>query len=346
MAGATRKDVAARAGVSTAVVSYVVNGGPRPVAEQTRARVMAAVRELNYRPNTVARSLRTARTRAVGLVIPDASNTFFAQLARDIEMAAFGHDVTMLLGNSGDDPELERRYLETFVDRRVDGLILAPTGSGQSTEALEGTRLPVVVIDRELPGVSASVVAVDNHHGGYRATRHLIEHGHRRIAIVTGPASASSASERRRGWLAAMSESDLDVTGLEIQTSFTRSEAYDAVRERLARADRPSAIFASADEQAFGIYRAAADLGIRIPDDLAVVSFDGSDSAPFFVPTLTAVHQPTGEIARRAVQALIDHITDPTRTHTREILGVNLVVRSSCGCDAGSAATRKPSPTT
>lgn len=330
---ATRNDVAMRAGVSTAVVSYVLNSGPRPVAERTRERVLAAVRELNYHPNGVARSLRTSRTRAVGLVIPDVANSFFAQLAREIEVASFEQDLTMLLGNAMDDPRRELQYIQTFVERRVEGLILAPTGrSLESARALVRAKVPAVVIDRDLPGSPGSTVIVDNHHGGYLATRHLIDHGHERIAILSGPGEVASAAERRRGWAQAMDEAGLPVEDLAIEIAFTREAAYQAALELLGSARRPSAIFASADEQALGLYRAAAEHGIRVPADLAVVSFDSSDAAPYLVPALTAVHQPTSAIAARAVAVLAEQIADADRAPSRDTLPVKLAVRGSCGC--------------
>lgn len=328
----TRNDVALRAGVSTAVVSYVLNSGPRPVAETTRKRVLAAVRELNYHPNGVARSLRTSRTRAVGLVIPDVANSFFAQLAREIEVAAFEQDVTMLLGNAMDDPRRELQYIQTFVERRVEGVILAPTGhSLESGRALVRAKLPAVVIDRDLPGSPGSTVIVDNHHGGYLATRHLLDHGHERIAILSGPADVASAAERRRGWARAMEEVGLPLE-LAMEIPFTREAAYRAARGLLRSARPPTAIFASSDEQALGLYRAAAENGIRVPTDLAIVSFDSTDAAPYLVPALTAVHQPTSAIAARAVEVLIEQIADADRTPSRDTLPVELVVRDSCGC--------------
>lgn len=343
----TRNDVATRAGVSTAVVSYVLNDGPRPVAEQTRARVLAAMRDLNYHPNGVARSLRTARTRAVGLVVPDVANAFFAQLAREIEVAAFAQDVTMLLGNAMDDPRRELQYVQTFVERRVEGLVLAPSGESlETSRALLRARMPVVVVDRDLPGSPGSTVVVDNHHGGYLATRHLIDHGHRRVAILSGPAEVTSAAERRRGWAQAMDEAGLPTQGLAIDIAFTRESAYRVALELLGTADRPTALFATADEQALGIFRAAAARGLAVHRDLAVVSFDSTDAAPYLVPALTAVHQPTDAIAARAVEVLLAQITDPDRPPSRDTLPVELVVRDSCGCgDTGRTAAAEPAGT-
>jgi LacI family transcriptional regulator len=221
----------------------------------------------------------------------------------------------------------------------VEGLILAPTGqSVESTRTLLRAKVPVVVVDRDLPGSPGSTVLVDNHHGGYLATRHLIDHGHRRIAILSGPADVSSAAERRRGWAQAMDEAGLQTEGLAFDIAFTRESAYQVALQLLGAGDPPTALFATADEQALGLFRAAAERGLRVPHDLAVVSFDSTDAAPYLVPALTAVHQPTDAIAARAVAVLLAQIEDPERAPTRDSLPVELVVRGSCGCGEPLAA--------
>jgi LacI family transcriptional regulator len=338
---ATRAEVAKRAGVSPAVVSYVINGGPRRVAPETAARVRQAIADLHYTPNAIARSLRTAKSSAFGLIVPDVSNAFFAQLAREIEVAAFAADATLLLGNAMDDAEREYRYIQAFVERRVDGLIVAPTGRNlMSVEALQAAQMPVVVVDRDMPNNVGSTVVVDNNHGGYLATRHLLEHGHERVAIIAGPDDAMSAVERHRGWAQAMSEAGRPVDGLAVHVPFSRSAAHAAALELFDRPDRVSAVFLSSDEHALGVYRALTELGLRIPDDVAVASFDSSDGAPYFVPALTAVHQPTAQIAARVLEVLKEHAGDPDRFPTRDILPVQLVVRRSCGCPDSPSTSR------
>lgn len=330
----TRADVALRAGVSPAVVSYVINGGPRNVAPATRSRVLEAIRELNYTPNAVARSLRAARTRTVGLVIPDVSNGFFAQLAREIEVAAFDQDATILLGNAMDDESREDHYVRTFIERRVDGLIVAPTGSRPSwVDSLRHARMPTVIIDRDATSTTASSVVVDNFHGGYLATRHLLEHGRQRVAAVAGPLDVTSASERHRGWAQAMREAELDTDGLAVHVPFSREAGYHAALELFSSPSRPDAAFLSSDEHAVGVYRALYELGLSIPVEVAVASFDSSFAAPYMTPPLTAVHQPAAEIAARAVSVLFEIQEDTGRVPTREVLPVDLETRRSCGCN-------------
>jgi LacI family transcriptional regulator len=331
----TRNDVARRAGVSTAVVSYVLNDGPRPVAPATRARVLEAISDLGYRPNGVARSLRTKRTRAIGLILPDIANSFFAQLSREVELAAFARGFTLLVGNAMDESARELLYAHAFVERRVDGVVVVSAGEDVGAiKVLAAADMALITIDRSVPGAGVSSVHVDNRHGGYLATKHLIEHGHRRIACLAGPDTVNNAVERRRGWEAALQEAGLSAPdGLAMASeSFSREAAYRSTRKVLGRRNPPTAIFAGADEQALGVYRAAAATGRRVPDDLAVVSFDSAETAPYLVPGLTAVRQPVALMAGLAMDRLVAQLSDLSGPPTQDTLSVDLVVRGSCGC--------------
>lgn len=330
----SRNDVARRAGVSTAVVSYVVNDGPRRVAPATKERVLRAIEELGYRPNLVARSLRMNRTRAIALIVPDMADAFFAQLAREIQVTGFDRGFTLLLANAMDDPAKELGHVRAFVERRADGIILAPTGIARDGVDLVATSgLASVIVDRDMPGSQCSSVVVDNHHGGYLATRHLIEHGHTNIGCIGGPAGIAIANDRTRGWRQALREAGVEpAEGMELHSTFSRYSAYLDTLRMLRGTHPPSAIFACADEQALGVYRAAATAGVRIPDDLAIVSFDSAPAAPYLAPALTAIRQPITQIADVAVRRLLEHMDTPGRPPTRDNLPVELVVRGSCGC--------------
>jgi LacI family transcriptional regulator, galactose operon repressor len=341
----TRDDVARSAGVSTAVVSYVVNGGPRPVSEATRSRVERAIRDLGYRPNGIARALVTQRSNALALVVPDAVNPFFAQLAQTVEVASFSRGYTLLIGNAQDDPEVELSYVRTFLERGVDGVIVAPSASAENTgKLLASAATPTVVIDRAFRPDQFDTVVVDNALGGHLATTHLIQHGHRIIACLAGPRELPTARDREYGWHRALRDASEDgYTGPSVSTSFSRQAAYEATLDLLSRRPTPTAIFATADEHALGIYRAAAELGRRIPEDLAVVSFDNADAARFAVPALTTVHQPLEQMAERAVALLLARLSDPKSPPNHERLPVQLVPRGSCGCpDVGP--TGQPAP--
>jgi len=199
----TRNDVARRARVSPGVVSYVLNDGPRPVAKETRKRVLDAVKELGYRPDGLARSLRIGRTRTLGLVLPDASNPFFAELARAIENAAYARGHAVMVCNSADDSTREHTYIQSLADRRIDGLILISATSSQDLSDVTGISIPVVALDRSPDESPISTIRSDNEHGAYLGATHLIGHGHRRIAFVGGT-DLGVTDARRRGWRRAL----------------------------------------------------------------------------------------------------------------------------------------------
>jgi LacI family transcriptional regulator len=328
----TRNDVARVAGVSSAVVSYVMNGGPRRVSPATAQRVREAIQELNYRPNGVARALATNRTWALALIVPDNANSYFAMLAQLIETAAFERGYTLLLGNTMEDADREQSYVETFLQRGVDGLIVAPTSvPGPGLGDLARGSSPVVLIDRDGDRDDLPHVTVENEAGGFIATQHLLEHGHRRVACLAGPVSVSNARKRREGWHRAMTAAGHDTDALTVSTDYSRAHAYRSTLEILQGKEPPTAIFATADEQALGVYRAVRELGAHIPDDVAVVSFDSADTAPYINPGLTAVSQPLELMATVAVERLVQQL-GVAREVTRDVLPVELVVRGSCGC--------------
>lgn len=330
----TRRDVARLAGTSEAVVSYVLNDGPRGVAPATKERVLSAVAELGYRPNAVARSLRMQRTMTFGLVVPDNSNPFFAELARSIEEVGFEYGYTMLLGNATDDEEREAAYVRTLLDRQVDGLMLAPShGASTWTAELSEATVPRLVLDRELPIPNAAHVIVDNAAGGYAATRHLVEHGRRRIGCLAGIAGAHPTVDRVAGWQRALREADIDPAAMPIMhTPFGREHGYLGGRRLLADIASLDALFVASDEQAIGLLRAAAELGVKVPDDLAICAFDGIGASAYTVPSLTTVRQPLEEIGRHAVEWLVAQVADRDRPPSRVVLDTTLVLRGSCGC--------------
>lgn len=331
---ATRADVAAAAGVSPAVVSYVLNSGPRPVSEPTRRRVLRSVAELGYRPNHAARSLRLRRTSTIGLLVPDNVNPFFAELAKAVEDDAFGRGYAILLGSSSDDRQREDAYLRAFLDRQVDGLMVVTVTGRAHLDRLDliaesGT--PVVLLDRPPRHTRLPSVAVDNVGGARAGTAHLVEHGHRHIACVTGPRGLRASAERRAGWAAALRRAELPVRPeLALSAPFSR-EGGLAAAEALLRADpAPTAVFVGSDVQAVALLHAVRTRGRRVPDDLAVVSFDDTRESAYAQPPLTTVRQPVEQIARLGISRLLD----PAPAHERPgVVPYELIVRRSCGCD-------------
>lgn len=328
-----RIDVAKAAGTSPAVVSYVLNGGPRGVAPPTRARVLAAVEQLGYRPNGVARSLRMNRTMSLGLVLPDSSNPFFAELGRAIEDAAYARGYTLLIGNASERDERQTAYVRTFLQRQVDGLILAPAhGPIGCRDELASTRTPWVAVDRR-PAVNSSFpcVLVDNRGGARTATEHLLEHGRTRIGCIGGPEDVMPAADRVAGWRDAMTAAGRRPGTTVWHVPFGRRSGYLAARDILTTTDVDS-LFVASDEQALGVLRAAAELGLSCPDDVAIASFDGVPAAAYATPALTTMTQPFARLGQAAVEALLARIGGDRSGGDSTVLPVTLTRRGSCGC--------------
>lgn len=326
---ATRKDVAARAGVSTAVVSYVVNSGPRPVAPATRQRVLDAIQVLDYRPNAAARALKLQSTETIGLVTPDNSNPLFAELSRAIEEAADERGYALLLTNSAGLPALERKHLRNLASRQVDGILLVSETPSPDLAGPIDAGLPVILMNRAEGLTGVVSIGVDFRHAARVGVEHLIAHGHRSIGLVVGLDGIGSSRERESGWRDALTGAGLP-EGPIARTEYTREGGYDAARRLLASANAPTAIFASSDMQAAGLLKAMHEAGIAVPDDVAVVSFDGSPESEFTWPPLTVVKQPVTRMARDAVAALLQApaVSPGHVTYLSE-----LVIRRSCGCD-------------
>ncbi|MEU6238263.1 LacI family DNA-binding transcriptional regulator [Kitasatospora sp. NPDC047058] len=341
MVRVTRDDVARAAGTSTAVVSYVINDGPRPVAAATRARVLAAVEELGYRPNRVAQAMARRRTNLIGMVVPDARQPFFAGLAHMVEQAAAERGRLLLIGNSDYADEREAHYIRAFLGMQVDGLILVtqdPSVPGVAgTDAGDGT--PVVLLHHRAETESGVAVVADDEGGAQEVVRHLLEHGHAAVHCFGGTFALSAndpVTARTAGWAAALAEAGLPTEGRLVPAPFDRVRAHAEALALLARADRPTAVFCTTDDQAIGLLRAADDLGIRVPEDLAVAGFDDIAEAVIAGPPLTTVATAQDEMARAAVDLVLKAREDeePAPAGARTF-PARMVVRRSCGCPPG-----------
>lgn len=326
---ATLKDVARLAGVSTAVVSYVVNGGPKNVSPASEAKVREAIRMLGYRPNAAARALRNRSTEMLGIIVPDATNPFFAALAHAVEEAAASRGYALTIANSGHSLAVERRLVENLASRRVDGVFLCSVLPEPDLRELESAEIPAVLLNHTGQEGARYSVGIDLADGARTAVRHLVEHGHTRIGLIMGSLVGGVLDGREIGWRQALEEAGLP-PGPVMRGAFTREGGYEAGKQFLGSSERPTAVFASSDLQAVGFLRSLHDGGIRVPEDVAVVSFDGSKEAEYSVPRLTTVAQPVEEMARAAVEALLG---DGGSDHSRTFAGT-LVLRASCGCRA------------
>jgi len=330
----TQEDVAREAGVSRATVSYVINNrtdGNVRISEETRCRVLEAIEELGYRPNVLARSLRQGQTHTIGMIVPDNTNPFFAEVARGVEDTSFAQGYSVILCNSDGDLDKELLYTNVLAEKRVDGILFV--AAGMSTEhicALQERRMPVVVVDRDIPDVAVDSVMTANERGGWLATRHLIELGHRHIGCIAGPSDVTPSAERVTGYRQALRETGILVDeALIVKGDFQYESGYQAARQLLSMEDPPTAIFACNDLMAIGTVSAAVRLGRQVPADLSVVGFDDVPLASFANPALTTIVQPKYEIGVVAATMLLERMQDPDRPPHRKMLDTELVVRQS-----------------
>ena len=324
------KDVALHAGVSVTTVSHVVNG-TRFVSETARQRVEEAVRELGYVPSAVARSLKHNTTRTFGMIIPNNSNPYFAEIIRGVEDRCFAAGYNVILCNSNDDPERQAGYLRVLAEKRIDGLVLVVTGSDAIARAtLGGINMPLVVLDREVSGVSGDLVEVNHVLGSQMATRYLLELGHPRVACISGPPGLSPSSQRRAGWKDALEKAGVERTESDLaRGDFTARGGYLAMQALLKRRPRPTAVFACNDLMAFGALTAAREAGIDVPQQLSIVGFDDIDLAAFSAPPLTTVAQPKQQIGTVAADLLLDRVSSARTDNRQMILDPELRIRAS-----------------
>ncbi|WP_248758697.1 LacI family DNA-binding transcriptional regulator [Pseudarthrobacter sp. SSS035] len=325
----TRKDVARYAGVSTAVVSYVVNGGPKKVAPATEAKVQDAIRVLGYRPNAAARALKLGSSETLGLIVPDNSNPFFSLLAHAVEDAAAERGYALLLTNSDGNLAKERRNVRNLAARQVDGVLLASVLFQPDLEDLERADIPWVLLNNDSEAPHISSIGVDLATGAQIAVEHLLGHGHTNIGLAMGTNVGNEIDGRELGWLKALKEAGLP-EGPIARSDFTREGGYEAGKRLLASANRPTAIFSSSDMQAVGILRALHEAGVAVPGDIALTSFDGSAEAEYTWPGLTTVEQPVREMAVAAVDGILGARRKAAPQH--RVFPTTLRIRQSCGC--------------
>jgi len=326
----TIREVAQRAGVSYATVSHVINK-TRFVSDETRTRVLSAMSELNYRPNALARSLRIGETHTIGLILPDSANPFFAEIARSIEDRAFKLGYSVILCNTERDTHREQLYVDVLSKRQVDGIIFVATGDqADSLNFLIDQDMPVVLIDRDLPNIEVDAVLTDNQQGGYLATRHLIQRGHRRIACIAGPSHITPSAERVTGYLQALAEAGIPYDeSLILGGDYHPASGQQVAATLLAHDFPPTAIFALNDLMAMGALRAAAEAGLRVPQDLGIIGYDDIEFASFTNPPLSTIAQPKDEVGSQATEILVKRITEKTNAKRRLVLPPTLIIRGS-----------------
>ncbi|MBV9997969.1 MAG: LacI family DNA-binding transcriptional regulator [Verrucomicrobia bacterium] len=303
----TIKEVAALAGVSTATVSRVINQNGY-VTQAVQDKVRQTMEALNYQPSALARGLRRQKTQSIGVLVPKVSQPFFSLLGYAIEQALFKQGYRAFLCSAEENPEKESAYLEMLLRQRVDGIILVPTGhSVANVERLLRTRVPVVLVDRDLPALPVDRVLSDNLQGGYGIGRHLLDLGHRRIAVVGAEPHSESMGRRLSGIRRALDEAGVElreewvVIGSGEQFGLGLSTAQGVLRHRPS----PTAIVALTDGLAVGVLHGACRAGLQLPDELSVTGFDDIPLAAYVSPELTTVAQPITEMGERTVDRLL-----------------------------------------
>jgi LacI family transcriptional regulator len=342
---ATIHDVAARAGVSVATVSHVINAS-RNVKTETRDRVLAAIADLHYRRDGVARSLRRNKTGTIGVVVADIASSFFAELVRGIESAIQTIDPAFnyILSNTDEDAARERKCIDVLLEKRIDGLILTPAGGNEAyLSDLISRPFPLVFADRAVSGVDADTVAVDNVSASRDIVRHLLDLGHRRIALLKARLPVSSINDRMTGYREALHEAGLPfVPGLVIESGSEVAAAVEAGRVILAIDPLPDAVYCTNDFMTLGMMRAIHDARLNCPRDIAVAAFDDFIWANSFRPQLTAIAQPAFAMGEHAVRLLIDRMGEHRTGHGVHLtLSTEMLVRESCGAHRTIAGGRR-----
>ncbi|GAA3652544.1 LacI family DNA-binding transcriptional regulator [Microbacterium marinilacus] len=328
--GVSIRDVATRAGVSVGTVSNVLNR-PESVPVATLDRVRSAIAELGYVRNEAARQLRAGRSTTVGLVVLDARNPFFTDVARGADDAAAERGLSVLLGNSDESPERELRLLSHFEEQRAHGVLISPIADDvRRLHELRDRGIPVVLVDRAVSGSGFSSVAVDDVLGGELAARHLVQTGRRRIAYVGGPAGLRQVDDREQGARRALDGADaaFEVIPVGSLTVADGRAAGELIAGR-AEAHRPDAVFAANDLIALGVLQALTIAGVAVPGDIALIGYDDIDFAAAAAVPLSSIRQPSHEIGATALSILAEEADDPTLP-TREVaFDPELVVRAS-----------------
>ena len=331
----TMRQVAERAGVSAMTVSRVINESPR-VSEEARQRVEAAISELGYVPNRVARGLIRQKTGAIGLIVPDVANPFFTLVVRGAEEVAWRAGYHVILCNTQGDLERERGYLQDMLAFQVEGLLIAPVGdrSRPSLRGLTKNGVPFVLVDRSIPGHDGDLVQGDSVAGARRLVEHLIELGHRHIGMVTETNEVSTARDRLQGYREALAAARIQYRPELVAeaSAIDVGAAHDATLRLLDLLDPPTAIFAVNNIAVVGVAEAVRESGLEIPRDLALVCFDDIEHASRFLPFLTVMAQPAETFGTIATQLLLDRLAGRVSERRRiVVLPADFIVRESSG---------------
>jgi DNA-binding LacI/PurR family transcriptional regulator len=326
----TMKDVAQLAGVSIQTVSAVVNNKP-DITLETRTRVLAAIKQLDYRPYSVARSLRTRQTRTIALVVSNIASVAIATMASAAEAHAHSFGYSLILYNTHNDVDRETDYFNAAVQKWVDGMVFIPAkGRLGRLDILQAAGIPFVAIDRIPDNYSGPAVMLDNLKAGRLAGEHLLDLGHRHVAHIGGPMEIRLARERFSGFQQALAARGLEPDSCAVEEGiFSCEHGYMAMRQLLAYQPRPTAVFAANDLIAIGAMHAVDEAGLRVPHDISIVGVDDIQVAAFQTPPLTTIRQPFTQLATLGVQLLLDILAGKEPVQNQIVIEPSLIVRRS-----------------
>jgi LacI family transcriptional regulator len=330
-------DIAQSLNVSKALVSFVLNGqgNQKGIRPETQAKVLAKAKEMNYKPNHIARGLRLGKSQTIGLIVADISNKFYAKIAKQVERVASKHNYNLIICNSDENPEKEVELIDMLKERRVDGIIISTTQKDTAVFAqMKKEKYPFVLIDRNLPRLSTNFVGVDNYNGALEATGHLIRNGYQKIGLLKiSPSWLSTIKDRESGYRDAIKQNGMRVNTKLIRTiDFTdiRQTVRTVLRELIQPPYKIDALFSVNNNITVTCMEYLNEIGLRIPQDIAIVSFDDIDLFRFSYPTITAIAQPVEEIGKVAVTILLDEISSKIAKEKQVALPVKLIERRSC----------------
>lgn len=328
-------DIAKELNLSATTISFVLNGkgDEKKISEDVRKKVSDYIKKVGYQPNMIAKSLRTGKSNIIGMLVEDISDPFFSGISRGIEAIAYNHKYKIFFASTENDTEKTKVLIKLFRERQVDGYIMAPpSGVEDEIKALMDDNVPVILFDRYLPSLNTSTVIIDNYSGSYQAVKHLRENGYANIAFVTLNSEQTQMHARLQGYIKAVEDSLRDpiVAKLPYKSS-CQVGTGELVQAFIKEHDKVDAIIFATNYLAINGLKAIRDLGLAIPDDIAVIGFDDNTNFNLFSPSITAVAQPIEEIAEEVVQQLLNALSDERESKKRRtvILPVKLIVRDS-----------------
>jgi len=330
------KSIANDLNLSPSTVSRVLNGKAKEfrISDDTVENVLKYVKLKEYSPNLVAKGLQSSKTFTLGFIIPDISNPFFALLARNIGKAASKQNYSLLLADAEQNIEQEQKQIRNLIDRKVDGIIAVPIGTSfKYYQNIIDLDIPLVFVDRYFKDSRVPYISSDNYMGGYQATKHIIEKGHKKIGLIKGNNLIETVNERERGYLGALHEAGIDkqVEFIAENLDFSIENGYKSAKKMFQQANMPTAIFALSNLMGLGVLQAIKEFGLRIPDDISLLIFDDQPYVSYLNPPVTTIKQDSEKIGELAINYIIKKIERNDIKLKPQLIATKLIIRSSIG---------------